>query len=146
MRSELSSSPTTGLFTPEQSSAYARLVRQRVSAEELERQTRRCVTAALEAGLSWPVIAAGLGTEVRSTMSRYGTRPVGRGTPPALTGEEQKILTLVLEGWTNQAIAESLYVSKRSLEAQLTALYRRLGVASKAELRSLREDRPRWTS
>ncbi|WP_091413867.1 helix-turn-helix domain-containing protein [Friedmanniella luteola] len=136
----------TAPLTAEQSEVYARLARHRAAAEELEQQTRRSVGAALEAGLSWPVIAAGLGVEVRTLMARYGARPAVRGgSAPALTGEEQKILTLVLEGWTNQAIAASLYVSKRSLEAQLTALYKTLGVASKAELRSLRDDRPRWT-
>jgi DNA-binding CsgD family transcriptional regulator len=147
VRSELSSSTATALVTPQQSDVFGRLTRQRAAAEELEQQTRRSVGAALEAGLSWPVIAAGLGTEVRAVMARYDARPSSRGTsPPTLTGEEQKILTLVLEGWTNQAIAQSLYVSKRSLEAQLTALYRTLGVASKAELRSLRDDWPRRAS
>ena len=143
MQPDLLDEPLTTPLTPEQSDVYARLVRQRVATEELEQQARRCVAAALEAGLTWPVIAAGLGTEVRTTMTWYGAAPHLRvPSPPALTGEEQKILTLVLEGWTNQAIAESLYVSKRSLEAQLTALYRALGVASKAELRTLRDTRP----
>ncbi|CAA9309929.1 MAG: hypothetical protein AVDCRST_MAG48-1971 [uncultured Friedmanniella sp.] len=147
MRPDLLNDPVSAPPTPRQSDVYAHLVRQRVATEELEQQARRCVAAALEAGLTWPVIAAGLGSEVRATMSWYGAAPHLRvPSSPALTGEEQKILTLVLEGWTNQAIAESLYVSKRSLEAQLTALYRTLGVASKAELRTLRDDRPHPTS
>ncbi|GAA1844124.1 LuxR C-terminal-related transcriptional regulator [Microlunatus capsulatus] len=147
MRPDLASDPLTEPLTPQQSDVYAHLVRQRTAADELEQQRRRAVASALEAGLTWPVIAAGLGTEVRAAMTWYGATPHLRAaTPPALTGEEQKILTLVLEGWTNQAIAESLYVSKRSLEAQLTALYRTLGVASKAELRTLRDTRPRQAS
>ena len=147
MRSDLLSGPSTAPLTPQQSEAYGCLVRQRVATEEVEQQTRRCVGAALDAGLSWPVIAAGLGTEARTLMVWYGARPRrAGGRSPALTGEEQKILTLVLQGWTNEAIAKSLYVSKRSLEAQLTSLYRTLGVASKAELRALREERPRAAS
>ncbi len=142
LSSRAHAAPLTPL-TPQQSEIYARLQQQRAAAEELERQTRRGVGAALEAGLGWPLIAAALGTDVRAARASYGKRvrtPTASVAP--LTALEQTILVLVREGWTNQAIAESLYVSKRSLETHLTALYGALGVTSKAELRGLWDECP----
>lgn len=127
------------LLTAQQAEVYAQLLRHRRAAEALEDLTRRSVATALELGLDWLVIAAGLGTPLRATMSWYGVSPGERAdSSTALSEGEQQVLALVLKGLTNQAIAEKLYMSKRSLEAQLTGLYRTLGVASKAELRSLR--------
>lgn len=123
-------------LSTQQAEVYTHLLRHRRASEALEDQTRRSVAAALEVGLGWPVIAAALGTPLRATMSWYGVTPGDRtDSPTALSESEQQILALVLKGLTNQAIAEKLYMSKRSLEAQLTSLYRTLGVASKAELR-----------
>jgi DNA-binding CsgD family transcriptional regulator len=140
VRPMVSSGSAPPPLTSSQSEAYAGLVRHRTDSHELEQRTRRSVAAALESGLTWPVIAAGLGTPLRATMSWYGVVAAGPGNGAMqLTGEEQRILALVLEGLTNQAIAEQLYMSKRSLEAQLTRLYKALGVTSKAELRTLRQ-------
>ncbi len=143
MTAQLSSRVQPAPLTAQQSELYAALVQQRAAAEELERQTRLGVGTALEAGLGWPLIAAALGTEVRTARASYGRCPRTSASGVAsLTALEQTILVLVNEGWTNQAIAESLYVSKRSLETRLTALYRALGVTSKAELRGLWDELP----
>lgn len=51
-----------------------------------------------------------------------------------LTDVEQRILTLLGQRKTNQAIAGELYMSKRSLEYRLTEIFKKLGVRRKSEL------------
>lgn len=58
------------------------------------------------------------------------TRPDGA----ALTAAEDEIAQLVLAGMSNSEIAATVYVSVRTVEANLTRIYRKLGVRSRAEL------------
>lgn len=51
-----------------------------------------------------------------------------------LSFREQEIAVLVTEGLSNQAIAQHLYISKRSVEAHLSSIFRKLGVTRRAEL------------
>lgn len=53
-----------------------------------------------------------------------------------LTALEREITRLVLHGRSNADIARALFMSKRSLELQLTRIYRALGVRGKSQLRS----------
>jgi DNA-binding NarL/FixJ family response regulator len=43
------------------------------------------------------------------------------------------VLRLVAVGWTNDRIAAELFLSPRTVHAHLTSVYRKLGVANRAE-------------
>ncbi|WP_436849107.1 AAA family ATPase [Streptomyces atriruber] len=73
------------------------------------------------------------------------TVPGARGdtSPPppdpftSLTPREREISALVAEGLTNQAVAERLCLSTRTVESHVGRIYRKTGVASRAALASL---------
>jgi DNA-binding NarL/FixJ family response regulator len=50
-----------------------------------------------------------------------------------LTAGETQVLRLVASGMTNARVAEELFVSRRTVDAHLRSVYRKLGVASRTE-------------
>ena len=62
-----------------------------------------------------------------------GRQASTRGNPFDLTAREYEILTLVCEGGRNAEIAEELYLSVRTIEHHVAAVFGKLGVASRAE-------------
>lgn len=54
--------------------------------------------------------------------------------PECLTDAERDVVELLLEGRTNQEIADLRGRSYRTIANQLAAIYRKLGVASRTEL------------
>jgi DNA-binding CsgD family transcriptional regulator len=60
--------------------------------------------------------------------------------PDALTAREQQVLALVAEGLTNGQIAERLFISAKTASVHVSAILRKLGVATRTEaaLRALR--------
>jgi DNA-binding CsgD family transcriptional regulator len=67
----------------------------------------------------------------RQELARIGGRAP---TSTALTPTEAQIAHLVAEGRTNREVAEALFVSVHTVEANLTRIYRKLGVRSRTEL------------
>ena len=63
-----------------------------------------------------------------------GDRRPLKGVGPRLTIEEQKVAELVLAGRRNREIAAELFISVRSVESRLTAIYRKVGVRSRSQL------------
>ena len=62
-------------------------------------------------------------------------------TPFDLTTTERRIATLVAEGQTNREVASTLFISVKTVEANLTHIYGKLLVSSRRELaRSLRAE------
>lgn len=62
-----------------------------------------------------------------------------RGTTPqnsALTPTEKRIAELATSGLTNREVAATLFVSLKTVEANLTQIYRKLGIRSRAQLAS----------
>jgi len=55
----------------------------------------------------------------------------------ALTGSERRVSGMAADGLSNRAIAESLFVSLRTVEVHLTSSYRKLGVSGRAELTAI---------
>ncbi|HYN99940.1 MAG TPA: LuxR C-terminal-related transcriptional regulator, partial [Actinomycetota bacterium] len=53
----------------------------------------------------------------------------------ALTPAERRVAELAAQGLTNRQIAESLFLTTRTVEHHLTATYQKLGITSRAELR-----------
>jgi DNA-binding CsgD family transcriptional regulator len=62
-------------------------------------------------------------------------RVAGRASDPlALTPTERHVATLVAAGRTNHEVGASLFISVKTVEANLTRIYRKLGVSSRREL------------
>jgi DNA-binding CsgD family transcriptional regulator len=68
---------------------------------------------------------------VRAELARIG----GRAPAPLdLTPTEERVAELVSAGHTNQETAELLFMSVRTVEVNLTRIYRKLGIRSRTEL------------
>jgi DNA-binding NarL/FixJ family response regulator len=67
----------------------------------------------------------------RSELSRVG----GLAAPGELTPTERQVAELVVEGLTNQEVAGALFVSVKTVEANLSRVYHKVGVGSRRELR-----------
>jgi DNA-binding CsgD family transcriptional regulator/tetratricopeptide (TPR) repeat protein len=83
------------------------------------------------------VATAGL---VRRRLRRVGVRGVPRGprattraNPARLTDRQLDVLALLAEGRTNAEIATRLYVSRRTVDNHVAALFTRLGVGSRRD-------------
>jgi DNA-binding NarL/FixJ family response regulator len=72
--------------------------------------------------------------EIASVVVRHlaGEELVKQDTAP-LTDRELEVLELAAQGLTNHEIAQRLYISVRTVEAHLTHVYNKLGVASRTE-------------
>jgi len=68
----------------------------------------------------------------RAELGRIG----GRVRSGDLTPTETRVAELVAEGRTNSEVAAALFVSVRTVEANLTRIYAKLGVRSRTELAS----------
>jgi DNA-binding CsgD family transcriptional regulator len=67
----------------------------------------------------------------RAELSRSDT---GRRRKVGLTASEQRIAELAASGVTNRDMAATLFVSPKTVEANLTRIYRKLNIHSCAEL------------
>ncbi|MGB8506061.1 helix-turn-helix domain-containing protein, partial [Mycobacterium sp.] len=59
---------------------------------------------------------------------------VGRGRSGGLTVSEQQVAELAASGMTNRDVATALFISPKTVEANLVRVYRKLGIHSRAEL------------
>jgi ATP/maltotriose-dependent transcriptional regulator MalT len=69
-------------------------------------------------------------TQIEAEMPRIAPERSGR----ELTGTERKVAELIAAGATNRDAAAELFVSVRTIETHVAAIYRKLGVRSRAEL------------
>lgn len=67
----------------------------------------------------------------RDELSRVGLR---RGDRHELTEGERQVARLAGGGLTNREVAQALYISPKTVEANLSRAYRKLGIRSRAEL------------
>ena len=88
----------------------------------------------LEAALAlFEELGAALWTErARAEIARLGGRRAR--DRDELTETERRIAELAASGRSNREIAGELFVSERTVEANLTRAYRKLGVRSRTEL------------
>jgi DNA-binding CsgD family transcriptional regulator len=79
--------------------------------------------------------AASLAERARRELDRVGGR-VGAGPTDlsALTATEASVAELAAAGRTTRQIADSLFISTKTVEANLTRIYRKLGLANRAQL------------
>jgi DNA-binding CsgD family transcriptional regulator len=74
-------------------------------------------------------------TELRATGAR--PRRVVLTGLDSLTASEQRIAELASQGHTNREIAQSLFVTTRTVEGHLTSIFRKLQLESRNELRAV---------
>jgi DNA-binding CsgD family transcriptional regulator len=75
--------------------------------------------------------AAAFAARARSELERIGGRPPSKG---GLTATERQIAELVAEGRSNKEVAAMLFVSVKTVEANLSRTYAKLGIRSRAGL------------
>ena len=94
---------------------------------------RRAAVAALKeaAELFARLGATGWAARARSELGRVGHRMSGADS---LTESERLIADLAASGLTNREVAERAFVSVKTVEANLTRVYRKLGVRSRVGL------------
>jgi len=66
----------------------------------------------------------------------------GRVTGDTLTATEQRVAELIGSGASNRGAADALFISVRTVETHVAAIYRKLGVRSRAELAKWLADTP----
>ena len=80
--------------------------------------------------------ALALVRRAREELALAGARPRREriAGPEALTGSELRIVQMAARGMTNREIAQTLFVSLRTVETHLTHAYQKLEIGSRSEL------------
>jgi DNA-binding CsgD family transcriptional regulator len=68
--------------------------------------------------------------QARAELDRVGLRH----SPDELTATERRVAELAAEGLTNREVASQAFMSPKTVQANLTRIYRKLGISSRAEL------------
>jgi DNA-binding NarL/FixJ family response regulator len=102
---------------------------------QLQRRRRRQDAAAVSIGQALDTFDR-LGTVVwaeraRGQLTRTNVGPRGSA---ALTPSEQRVAELAATGMTNRDMAAALFISPKTVEANMSRVYRKLGIHSRAEL------------
>ena len=94
-----------------------------------KREARDTLTKALE-------VFDGLGAALWADKTRAELARIGGRAPSSLelTPTEEKVAALVAAGGTNREVADALFISIHTVEANLKRIYRKLGVRSRTEL------------
>jgi DNA-binding CsgD family transcriptional regulator len=81
-----------------------------------------------------------LGARLWAGRARRELRRIGGRASPreGLSGTEAEIVALVVAGRSNKEIALALHLSTKTVEWNLSKVYRRLGVRSRTELAASR--------
>jgi DNA-binding CsgD family transcriptional regulator len=102
---------------------------------EVERRAKqkRAARASLEQALD---LFLALGAPLWARRARDDLARVGGATSPTgeLTPTEQRIAQLVGEGKKNREVAEALFISVKTVEANLSRIFHKLGVRSRTDL------------
>lgn len=97
------------------------------------RRQKRAAVAALQEAIE---VFEELGTPLWETRARaeldrvVGTPRTGR----ELTASERRVADLAATGMTNREVAAALFISPKTVEANLARIYQKLGIRSRAEL------------
>ena len=69
--------------------------------------------------------------QARAERARIGLRP---RAPAGLTPTEATVARLSAEGRTNREVAQAAFMSPKTVEANLSRVYQKLGIRTRAEL------------
>ena len=103
-----------------------------------KKEARDTLTKALD-------IFDGLGAALWAEKTRAELARIGGRAPSSLelTPTEDRVAVLVAGGSTNREVADALFISIHTVEANLKRIYRKLGVRSRTELASKFRSAPR---
>lgn len=94
---------------------------------------RRAAKHALESALAeFERLGAPLWSE--RAVAELRRIPIRRAASEELTPTEERVAELAAAGRTNREVAQTLFMSPKTVEANLTRIYRKLGIHSRAEL------------
>ena len=105
-----------------------------------KRPAREALDAALE--IFERLGATPWAESARAELAAIGGRPAPTGE---LTPTEERVARLAAAGRTNREVAESLFLSVRTVEGHLSHAYHKLGVRSRTELATVIADRDTQT-
>jgi DNA-binding CsgD family transcriptional regulator len=95
------------------------------------KQKRRAREALDDAAAAFERLGARLWAERAREESR---RVAARRAPSGLTDTELRIARLAASGLSNPEIAAQVFVSRKTVEANLGRVYRKLGISSRVQL------------
>jgi DNA-binding CsgD family transcriptional regulator len=75
--------------------------------------------------------AAAFADRARAELARTGGRV---GSSAELTPTELRVAHLAARGHTNRVIADAMFISPKTVEANLARAYRKLGITNRAQL------------
>ena len=80
--------------------------------------------------------ADALAAQARTELYATGARPrtIGVSGAGSLTPSERRVAELAAEGRSNKDVAQSLFVTPKTVEVHLSSTYRKLGISSRREL------------
>jgi DNA-binding NarL/FixJ family response regulator len=111
------------------------LARTYLATGQIERRARhrRAAHASLERSRSiFEAIGARLwAARAADELARI---PIRRGASDELTETERRVAELAASGLTNKEVAKALFISPKTVEANLSRVYGKLGIRSRAEL------------
>jgi DNA-binding NarL/FixJ family response regulator len=86
--------------------------------------------------LAHAVGAAGIAERGNDEIAATGARPRKelRTGPDALTASERRVAQMAAEGLTNREIAQTLFVTVKTVEVHLSSVYRKLSIESRTQL------------
>ena len=96
--------------------------------EKRKRLAKEALTAAL--GIFENVRSELWAERTRTELQRVATRQA----PATLTPTERQIAQLAADGLTNKGIAARMFVSAKTVEANLSRVYRKLGISARTQL------------
>ena len=79
------------------------------------------------------MLAALAGTLDESPVARRQDCGLPLGREAGLSGRESNVLRLIVQGYTNQDIADRLYLSINSIKTYIRTTYRKLDVSSRQQ-------------
>lgn len=104
------------------------------------KQRRAAADSLREAGAIFERIGASAWAErARDELELVGPR---RRAPDELTATELRVAQLAATGLTNRAIAQTAFMSEKTVEAHVARIYHKLGIRSRAELGAQMADKP----
>lgn len=112
--------------------AVARDLRPDLAAQALDRGAAATVSLGISCGELVEVVHAALDGrlhESRVARRRDGDVPLGREA--GLSGRESEVVRLIVRGYTNQEIADELYLSVNSIKTYIRTAYSKIGAGSR---------------
>ena len=92
--------------------------------------------------------ATALAERAERELLATGARPrrVALSGVDSLTPSERRVAEMAAEGPTNREIAQTLFVTQRTVEVHLTSIYRKLAISSRSQLAAALADAGASTS